>query len=308
MTHSNRQAARSVVRVAREGRSALDRALDDLREVETLVGFLALLRDPAAKRPWREVVLDAFQRAELDDEARAELADRTEDAPGEHRDAARPDVLDALSGVLWRAQDLAAYVLRAVYHPALPEAGPAADPRPYLRAAREHLPTAVTGWTNGKDFAYFAADRAAAMLDDLEAALALNVDGHTVKAVCPWCRGGLAGSYSWRVRALPGSTTDLSLVVIVCESGVCNPPTKDVTTWWKGVPAWPFRDWPWLARRLARLDARRAALAPPPPVFPAVQGSTGRAGTASTPDAEAALLDGVPLTTDRTTDPEGTAA
>ncbi|GAA2298426.1 hypothetical protein GCM10010402_66310 [Actinomadura luteofluorescens] len=275
MTHTDQRGGRTFAHARDVGVSALDRAVRDLTEVETLVPLLALLRDPSTSRPWREVVLDPWARAELADEARAELADRNEDAPGEHRDAARADVLDALSGVLWRAQDLAAYVLRAVYHPALPEAGPAADPRPYLRAAREYLPRAVTSWANGKDFAYFAADRAAAMLTDLQHALALVADGHTVKAHCPWCHGGLTGGYTWRVRVIVDEPS------IVCESGVCNPPSKDVGTWWRGVPVWRFPDWPWLARRLAHLDRRRAALTAPPPALPAVQGATGRAGSLS---------------------------
>jgi hypothetical protein len=281
---------------------AIERALVDLAEVETLVPFLALLRDPAERRAWRETHLDAYARAELDDQARAEVADRTEDAPGEHRDAARADILDALSGVLWRAQDLAAYVLRAVHHPALPEAAPAADPRPYLRAARVYLPLASTSWENGKDFAYFAADRAAAMLADLAGALALVADGHTVKAVCPWCHGGLRGAYTWRVRVIVDEP------VIVCENeDGCVPPYRDAGTWWRGRPAWRFGDWPWLAARLWHLDRRRAELASPAPVLPAVQGATGRAGAPITVQAEAEILAGR-LDQDVITDPEGTAA
>ncbi|TDD77724.1 hypothetical protein [Actinomadura rubrisoli] len=277
-------AARSVARA--HDLPATDRAIRDLREAETLVPFLALLRDPRAHRPWREAALDATARAELDYAARIELAERAEDSPGEHKDAARADILDALSGVLWRAQDLAAYVSRAVYCPVLPEAGPAADPRPYLRRAARYLPAAVAGWPNGKDLAYFAADYAAEILTDLERALALVPDGHVVKALCPWCRGGLAGAYTWRVRIVPGGEP-----AIMCESGLCQPASKDVTTWWAGVPVWPMRDWPWLARRLAHLDRRRAARTRPV-VRSTAQGATGRAGAPFTPAAEADLLDG----------------
>lgn len=301
MTHPDPPRARPVAHArdeARRGMPAIERALTDLAEVETLVALVALLRDPSTRRPWREVQLDAYARAELDHQARAEVEDRNAEAPGEHRDAARADVLDLLSGVLWRAQDLAAYVLRAVYHPALPAAGPAADPRPYLTAARTHLTAACLGWANGADFAYFAADRAAAMLDDLRGALALNVAGHVVKALCPWCHGGLAGEWTWRVRVLVDEPA------IVCESGVCNPPSRDVGTWFRGAPAWRFRDWEWLAARLWHLDQRRTAAAPLMP-YASFAGSTGRAGTVATPDAERELLAGVPLTTDPT---EGTAA
>lgn len=302
--HHHDRSPRSVARDTREGLPAVDRALAALAEVETLVPLLALLRDPSTRRPWREVQLDPYRRAELDDEARAEQADRTEDAPGEHRDAARADVLDVLSGVLWRAEDLAHHLSRAARVEPLAAAPADGDPRPYLERARETLVPAVLGWTNGKDIAYWAADQAGAMLADLAAALALNVDGHLVKALCPWCRGGLAGAYTWRVRILVGEP------VIVCESGTCNPPSKDVSTLWKGCPVWRFHDWEWLAKRLRRLDERRAAAAPPP-ALPAVQGSTGRAGTPTSDGAGVELLDGrftTERTTERTTDPEGTAA
>ncbi|WP_067470120.1 hypothetical protein [Actinomadura macra] len=307
MTHNDRdqQAPRSVGRVARESLPAVDRAIADLVEVAELVAFLALLRDPTVRRPWREQHLDAYARAELDDEARAEQADRTDEAPGEHRDAARPDVLDVLSGVLWRSEDLAWHLSRAARVEPLRPAQADADPRPYLRRAAECVPAAVLGWTNGGEIAHWTANTAAAIRADLAGALALNVDGHTVKALCPWCRGGLAGGYTWRVRILVDEPA------IVCESGVCQPSAREVGTWWRGCPVWRFVDWTWLARRLAHLDERRAALAPPPPPYASVQGSTGRAGTPEPDGARAApgILDGrldedvIPPPT-----PEGTAA
>lgn len=302
---SNDTAARTFARPARaeKGVAAVDRAITDLTEVAALVPFLALLRDPGVRRPWREVHVDAYRRAELDDEARQELADRNADAPGEHQDAARADVLDVLSGVLWRAEMLAWHLSLAAWCPVLPDSPGDGDPRPYLTRAAATLPAAAAGWENGKDIAYWAADAAAELRADLAAALALNVDGHTVKATCPWCQGGLAGSYSWRVRVLPGGE-----VAIVCESGVCQPPSKDVTTWWGGTPVWPFRDWPWLARRIAHLDARRAAQAPAPPPYASFRGSTGRAGSPVTEAAAAELLAGRLDKDVIPTSDEGTAA
>ncbi|WP_242908692.1 hypothetical protein [Actinomadura terrae] len=298
------QTARSVARGAREDRRhlpAVDRAVADLAEAADLVTFVALLRDPTVRRPWRETHLDAFARAVADDEARAELADRTDEAPGEHKDAARPDVLDVLSGVLWRAEDLAWHLAHAARTDPLPPAPADGDPRPYLRRAAECVPAAVLGWSNGAEIAHYAADTAAVILADLAAALALNVDGHTVKAVCPWCRGGLAGGYSWRVRVLVDEPA------IVCESGVCQPPSRDVTTWWKGCPVWRFPDWPWLARRIAHLDERRTTTAAAPP-YKRDRSTTGRAGT-PTPDQAAAELLAGRLDQDVTPDPtEGTAA
>lgn len=280
-------------------RPAVDRALDDLATVTELVPFLALLRDPAVRRPWRETHLDPWARAEIDAAAREERLERAEIAPGEHSDAARPEILDLLSGVLWRAQSLAWHLSRAALAPVLPDAPADGDPRPYLTHARECLVPAVTKRPNGSEIAHWAADEAAAMLRDLEAALALNVDGHMIKATCPWCRGGLRGGYTWRVRIVVDEPA------IICESGHCNPPSKDVGTWWKGCPVWRFPDWPWLARRLAHLDARRAAQEPPAPPYEPARGATGRAGTPGDPADEADVLAGLIDPTDPT---EGTAA
>lgn len=277
---------------------AIERALTDLATVTDLIPFLALLRDPAARRPWREVHLDPYARAEADAQAREERAERVEIAPGEHTDAARADVLDLLSGVLWRAESLAEHLSRAAWCPALPAAPADGDPRPYLARARACLVTAVTGWANGDEIAWWAADTAAAMLADLASALALNVAGHVVKAVCPWCKGGLSREWTWRVRILVDEPA------IVCESGVCNPPARDAGTWWRGQPAWRFRDWDWLAARLWHLDRRHAAETPPPPPYASFAGWTGRAGSPTTAAAEREILAGLaPEPTD-----EGTAA
>ncbi|MBA9003751.1 hypothetical protein [Thermomonospora cellulosilytica] len=293
--HADDQSPRSVAgpaarTPARQHLPAVDRALANLADLQDLVVGLALLRDPAVRRPWRETPLDPYARAELDDEARADRADRNELAPGEHIDAARPDVLDLLADTLSRAEDLAWHLSRAAWCPVLPPSSwtsATADPRRYLAHAAACLPTAVLGWENGGDIAHWAAAVTGAMLADLTAALALHVDGQTVKTICPWCKGGLAGTYTWRVRIVPGGEP-----AIVCESGTCQPPSRDVTTWWGGTPVWPLRDWPWLARRLAHL-ARRAAPATPDVPFARAEGATGRAGTPTDLTAARALLGGL---------------
>lgn len=234
---------------------AIDRALHDLRELCDLVVGLALLRDPDTTRPWRPPAIDAYRRAELDHQARLERLERSGLAPGEHQDAARPDILDVLSGVLWRAEDLAWHLSRAAWCPVLPPAPADGDPRPYLRRAIACLPVAVTAWTNGDEIAWWAADTARDMLRDVTSALSLMYDGQRLQVVCPWCGGGPTGAPTWRVRTLPG---DLG-VAIVCESAYpCEPPSKDVGTWWRGRPAWPFNEWEWLARRIRHEEKRTA--------------------------------------------------
>ncbi|MFC5184387.1 hypothetical protein [Actinomadura harenae] len=232
------------------------RAIRDLEETARLVVGLALLRDPDAYRPWREPSITAEQRAELDAAARAERAERVAYAPGEHQDAARPDVLDLLASVLDRAVVLADHISRASWLPVLPAAPRDGDPRPYMLRAARYLPQAVIGWTNGSEIAHWAADEARALRSDVEAALALMSDGQRLKALCPWCGGTTeitptGGEYTWRVRTLPGDLT-----AIVCEGGYCEPPSRDVGTWWRGRPAWPLHEWDWLARQLNAADAR----------------------------------------------------
>lgn len=271
---------------------AVDRADRDLREAAVLVVALAYLREPGVRRPWREPALHEERRAELDYAARIERAERTEDAPGEHPDACRADVLDALSGVLWRAEDLAHHLSRAAWCPVLPITGADADPRPYLLRAVACLPTAVAAWTNGDEIAHWAAREAAAILAELSTTLALVVDGQHLRAVCPWCGGRtemapLGGERTWRVRLLPGD-----LVVIVCESGTCTPPTGSVTTWWRGRPAWAIGSWDWLAAQLERGGQAAPGEGTGVPLARTV-GATGRAGTPATVGQARALLAGL---------------
>lgn len=255
------QLGRSVGRAQARGgfpSPAIDRALRDLDLIAGYVVGLACLRDPDAARPYREPTLDAERRAELDYRARLERAEATGIAPGEHTDAARADVLDVLQSVRDRAVDLAFHISRAARCPVMPKPTADGDPRPYLARTIACLPTAVTAWTNGSEIAWWAADVADEMLADITHALSLVMDGQRLKTVCPWCEGRtemapVGGERTWRVRHLPGD-----LLAIVCESGTCEPPLKDVGTWWRGRPCWPWFEWEWLADQLTAAEARAA--------------------------------------------------
>jgi hypothetical protein len=45
-------------------------------------------------------------------------------------------------------------------------------------------------------------------------------------------------------------------IAIVCDGGMCDPPSKDVGTWWRGMPAWPIYEWDWLAKQAAAAEER----------------------------------------------------
>lgn len=253
---SDTSAGRSVVRDAQVHRqSAVDRAIRDLGLVHGHVVALACLRDPATKRPWREPSLDPVARAELDYLARQERAERLRElAPGEHADAVAPEVLDLLDQVHEWAVHLEQHISRACRAPILRPT--AADPRPHLARVAAYLPQAVVSWTNGSEIAWWVADVANDLATAVSRALSLMQDGQRLKVICPWCQGRtemapVGGQRTWRVRQLPGN-----LLTIVCESGTCNPPTADVTTWWRGKPAWPIYEWDWLASRIESVEAR----------------------------------------------------
>ncbi|MCD0450783.1 hypothetical protein LO762_16520 [Actinocorallia sp. API 0066] len=225
----------------------LDRTAANLRLVSDYWPAIAELRDPAVHAPRPSSVIDLRQRAELDYRARQERADRNADAPGAHRDAARAEVLDLMAQLVAGADEMCDEIAAALgIMPPAPPTTAFADPAPQLDFAARHLHQldhAALRHVAG------AADR---MASEVTRALFLDPSGQTLRVVCPWCRGGLTGAFSLRVRLLPGH-----LAAIVCESDIpCEPPARKVGTWWGGRPAWPFEQWRWLARELYRADGR----------------------------------------------------
>lgn len=218
---------------------------EDLKWVAAYWEDLTEARLPGTPRPWRHHTLTADQQHERDREAWQERLDRSSVALGEHPAPLDLGVLDTMLDVLVRADDLAAEVAQhAGIEPLTPPVLGVVDARPYLEFAAKHL-------TN--DLAATAAPITRMMVAQVAHALALTYDGQGLDVVCPWCRGvtpdmPAGGARTWRVRELPGG-----LVAIVCES-LCEPPSKDVGTWWRGCPVWPLSEWDWLAKRVEAAD------------------------------------------------------
>jgi hypothetical protein len=230
----------------------IERAITNLTLVAEYWPGLAETRIPGTPPPYREPSITPERRAELDYQARAERVERHEIAPGEHVDAVRPEVLDLLAGLLIDADDIAELVARAVMCPRLePPSTAFADPGPWLSFAVRHLPSAG----RHRVVVEHVAEVSGRMLGEVSRALSLMHDGQRLRVVCPWCGGGLAGERTWRVRQLPGDE-----VAIVCESGMCDPPSRDVGTWWRGLPCWPIREWDWLAKRLNAAEKQPAGV------------------------------------------------
>lgn len=226
-----------------------ERAAADLRLVATYWPGLAETRIPGTPPPYQQPAITPERRAELDHEARIERQERDGLAPGEHPDAVRVEVLDLMGKLLVDAYALAEEVALASWCP--PPAPPSTafvDPSPWLDFTARNL--------DGIDEQFagvlpYVAETARQMLAEVSRSLCLMHDGQRLKTVCPWCGGGLVGEPTWVVRQLPGDE-----VAIVCESGICEPPTRDVGTWWRGRPCWPMREWDWLAKRVTAAEQR----------------------------------------------------
>lgn len=227
---------------------------------------LAGLAEPGTRRPYRAPMLTTEQREDRDWQARMERWERTAESIGASAAPTPPGVLDMLVSMLADAVLLADDVAREITCPILapPDSG-FGDAWPYLDFAARHL-------TEAEQAAWEWAATIHGMVEQTARALGLLVDGQRLTAVCPWCHGvtgeqPAGGALTWVVRDLLARQKcehghadrrwcpDCpKLIAVVCE-GSCEPPSKDVGTWVRGQPAWPWSEWEWLAQRLRRADA-----------------------------------------------------
>lgn len=180
------------------------------------------------------------------------------------RSAAPADVslLDLLARFVSTASDVSETVTQCVgvVRPPAP-ASCWADPRPYLRTARAWL--SVADDADGK-VGPWVGEQLHGLADQVAARLGEVHDGQVLDAMCPWCRGRTAASpmggeqtlvvYARQSRsdqaAGKPSETD---PMIVCRGVNCTPPESAVGHWLgkeKSRPAWPLREWDWLAKQL----------------------------------------------------------
>ncbi|GAA3223155.1 hypothetical protein [Actinocorallia longicatena] len=227
----------------------VERARADLKLVGECWPALQELLDPQAWAPRQPSFLTAEQRAELDYQARIEQWERIDVAPGAHRDAARAEFIDLTAAIRAEAYEVADTIAWALIRPPwLPHTRPRQSIDHHLEFAHRHF-----GQVTDLLVSEWVVARARDMAAQCGRALALAYDGQTLKTVCPWCKGGLAGTPSLRVRILPHGD-----IAVICESDIpCEPPSRKTGTWWKGRPAWAFQDWTWLAKELHRDDDRK---------------------------------------------------
>ncbi len=219
---------------------SLARVLIDLDWLHAHALDVGVSRFPGTPKPWAQRDLDPERKAERSLEARAERLERSTLGLGEARAPLDVDASDLLIDLLATADTLAEAVTQLAGVERLPHAPSAhADPRPYLLAIRVHLEAAAEYDPGILDAAAYDCGRLRTAVTRL---LRLRMDGQQLGA-CPWCR-----IERLRVRMLHGEP------VVVCESGVCEPPESDCGVWVRGRPAWPEREWDFLANRIRHAD------------------------------------------------------
>jgi hypothetical protein len=187
------------------------------------------------------------RRSQIDAQARAERLERDGLAPGEHRDAADPAVIDLMADVAMAADLIAELAAQALGEDRPPPASSAlADPRPKLW----HVRAGLAGLRDVAPASFSVlCEQAHALAGELARAVGVVRPGWPLPAaLCPWCGGRtvrrpVGGAATLVVHVLPGGVP-----AVVCHGTNCAPPDSHCGTWWRGRPAWPEPEWEWLAK------------------------------------------------------------
>lgn len=194
--------------------------------------------------------LSTAARAERDEQARAERIERSTLAIGESPAPVDINVLSTILDVLVRADDLAADLTEWGVAPVLaPPGWGQLDAVPYLARIRACLLAEIHDLDEPGPWHELAELQVHRMYEQTARCLAMLYTGQTVRVLCPWCGGHTpespaGGAWTWRVHELPGGQ-----IAIVCH-GICEPPQREVGTWWGGAPCWPISEWARLARHV----------------------------------------------------------
>lgn len=256
--------------------TAATAAVDELIEA---VGWLAASLLPGTRRPYRAPTMPDEKRdelARLDRQLRHNLGYGMQIPLGESpapMDLAVEDLLtevvesvDSMSRQVALAADVdpswfvASSTGIVTYFVAAEHA--LTNPAPYLVRIKALLPRAA-------DVARSIERRCDDHTFRIHEILGLFGDGQILRSACPWCGGKTekspaGGELTLRVRlVLPQGKRTFAGVdpreirwLVVCTGGRCEPPSRDVGTWWRGMPAWDLaNEGEWLANRLERATA-----------------------------------------------------
>ena len=237
--------------------SARQRASDDVAELLKVVDWLEASYMPGTAKPWTPPTITDERRNAMDALARAERLERTDIAPGDSPDPYDFGVVDMLVDILTEVDCLAEALAQTAGYERMANASSSyADSRPYLRYIAHLLPDATVADIGIPEL---VSDICRALTTRGMQVLGLFTDGQLLAGCCPWCGGRssrtpIGGGHTLRVRVMPNGDA-----VLVCEGGMCEPPSADVGMWWRGLPAWPVSEWEWLADRIERADEQKAS-------------------------------------------------
>jgi hypothetical protein len=230
--------------------------ITDLNWVADRWDDLVEYRLKGTPRPWRQAGdLSPEQRAARDALARLEIAeaDRWGRAPGHSPAPLHVSTLDVMVSVLAEADTLHETVAQQLGHDRLEPAMSALDsPVRFLRWIAERVQEASE---HEHDLLQELVDSARHMRTAVTAELGEIEDGQTLNAICPFCCGVTPRTPSGGARTLRFRLVESRLrpgereALIVCEND-CRPFDREVDTWHRGRPAWPWSQWEWLAERL----------------------------------------------------------
>ena len=227
------------------------RARKDLADLIQTTGWLAVSLMPGTARPWRAPSITDERRNEMDALAKAERHERTDIAPGDSPDPYNFGVADLLVEILMCSDLMAEQVAQDAGWDRLPHASSSyADPTPFLRYVEVILNAGVEVETCA-----YISEVCAPLVKAGAQMCGIFADGQLLAGLCPWCGGKssrtpVGGSPTLRVH------TGAAGALIVCEGGMCEPPSADVGMHWRGFPAWPVHEWSWLANRLERSEQK----------------------------------------------------
>lgn len=231
-------------------RSNLTTVIADLEFVAAYWDDLATARLPLdAGLPWHGItILSAAAIEERDTQAWQDRLDRTVLAIGESPAPLDLAVVDTMVAITRDAAWLAGHLAtpwgeqpRRVTLNGVP------DPRGALLYTAQRLVwlTHLCDDETAAEWIDWIAPVARRLAGNTLRTLSLRLDGQILPIHCPWCVYH-PDAPSWRIRILPSSPPQ---VAIVCQ-GDCEPPLREVDTWWAGRPCWLLPNWERLAVRV----------------------------------------------------------
>lgn len=131
----------------------------------------------------------------------------------------------------------------------LPPLAAARDPRPWLRVAGTWLAGAHEA---DASTAPWVADQLRPLITQAAHMLGDVRHGQVMNGICPWCTGRTTAGTGERTLQIhyPVADDDTDEPLIICHGLNCAPPSGECGQTRGGRPAWPRREWDWLATQL----------------------------------------------------------